>query len=107
MMSTSRTPSKRVLALLVDGIGEIIDEFGWAGFAENEGVARDASGTDEQQDNNDVEEYQSRPSRFPRENIEIGIDRFNSTLLKAKAVKKHQIGRQPSLWQVFASLYGE
>jgi hypothetical protein len=109
-MKRSTTPPKRVLAELVNGVEEIVNEFGWAGFSEDgDEVARpeEANGADTAEDEPESEEYEPRRSRFPREDIEIGIDRFNSLLIKAKIVKKQKTGRQPSLWQVFATLYGE
>src|ERR1035441_10072695 len=34
-MKRSTTPPKRVLAELVNGVEEIVNEFGWAGFSED------------------------------------------------------------------------
>ena len=109
-MKRSTIPEKRVLRELLRGLEEIVNEFGWAGFYENgANVAGygEAGREDASENDFESEEYNSSRARFPREDIEIGIDSFISLLIKGKIVQKEKIGRQPSMWEVFADLYGE
>jgi hypothetical protein len=124
-MKSGKPPARKALAQLALGIEGIIDEFGWLGFSRPEdisadraqeslpgfeGVGEDANqevdndGRDEDDDTGEVnEEFRT----FEREEIEIGIDRLISQLIKKKLIDKEKTGRQPTLRRVFWVLYGE
>jgi hypothetical protein len=124
-MKSAKPPSKKVLAQLALGVEEIINEFGWLGFSRPEDISAGRAqeslpgfegageGDNQEVDNGgrvedeDTGEINEEFRTFEREDIEIGIDRLISQLIKKRLIDKEKIGRQPTLWRVFRVLYDE
>ena len=121
-MKTTKRPAKKALEQLTLGVEDIINEFGWLGFskpddidtnlaqeslpgleAANEYANREVDNGSPDEDDETYE--QSRT--FEREDLEIGIDRLVSRMIREKLIDKGKTGRQPTLWRVFKVLYGE
>jgi hypothetical protein len=124
-MKSGKPPAKKALVQLALGVEDIINEFGWLGFSKPEDTSADRAqerlpgfegagddanqevdngGRDEDEDTGEIDdEFRT----FEREDIEIGIDRLISQLIKKKLIDKEKTGPQPTLWRVFTVLYGE
>jgi hypothetical protein len=122
-MKTTKRPAKRALEQLALGVEDIINEFGWLGFSKPEDIDTNLTqenlpgleGANEHATrevengslDEDADEIYEQSSTFEREDIEIGIDRLISRMIKKKLIDKDKTGRQPTLWRVFTVLYGE
>src|SRR5277367_556942 len=58
-------------------------------------------------DEQDDDENPGGSKTFEREDVEVGIDVFISTLIQNNVIKQHRRGKQPSLEDVFEHIFGE
>ena len=117
---TMRRPSRQVLEAISDGLDEIEAQFDLSGFSPSavesvgdkapvEGAAPIADGTeeadeDEAEDDSD-ENYDGE--YFDREEIEVAIDAFISSLIGYGVIRKRKGGKLPSFAEVFEKFFGQ
>jgi hypothetical protein len=117
-----RVPSRRVLEAIDDGLEEIRFYFGWgnsdtANTASPKGEpnieeesAPDEDDSLEEEDEEDYlegEEYDDQEGSYiDREEIEVAVDAFISSLLASSVIRKAKSGKLPSFGMVFTKFFG-
>jgi hypothetical protein len=110
---TKRIPSQRVLEAIAEGLEEIRAYFGWqVSFAS--GSTSADGGPDVEEDDLDVtdsidgDDYGERDEEyFDREEVEVAVDAFISSLLASGVIRENRHGKPPSFGAVFARLFGD
>lgn len=114
---TVRSPSKRSITAIADGLEEIAAYFPFGGFGRGAKKAsksfvaeaeseEDGSEEDEFADDDDDDGY-SDSSSYDREEIEVAIDEFISALIADGILTKSKSGKLPSFAGVFEKLFGK
>jgi hypothetical protein len=109
---TKRIPSLKVLEAIAEGLEEILAYFGWQvstasgstsinGEPEvEENVLDETDSIDEDEHDEGEEEY------FDREEVEVAVDAFISSLSASGVIRENRHGKLPSFGTVFAKFFG-
>ena len=110
---TKRIPSLKVLEAIAEGLEEILAYFGWQvstasgstsinGEPEVEENVLDVTDSiDEDEHDEGEEEY------FDREEVEVAVDAFISSLSASGVIRENRHGKLPSFGTVFAKFFGD
>jgi hypothetical protein len=119
---TVRSPGKRAISAIADGLEEIGAHFQFVGFGNGadkpaEDLASEASSEEDQPEEDSSEEDDfdadddddgySGFSTYDREEIEVAIDEFISTLIANGILRKSKSGKLPSFSGVFERVFGK
>ena len=109
-----RSPSKLAIAAIADGLEEIAAHLQSVGFGSgakksSEGLAAEA---DTEEDRFEEDEFAdddgySGFSSYDREEIEVAIDEFISSLIADGILRKSKSGKPPSFSGVFEKFFGK
>lgn len=120
--NVKRMPSKRVLDAIDEGLAEIQDYFGWRSGSETASTNEKTGGshaTPVAVDQNDLDNGQDEElgefeydgeleeEYFDREEVEVALDAFTSSLLASGIIKKSRSGKAPGFGSVFGKFFGE
>jgi hypothetical protein len=112
-----RRAPREVLETLSEALKEIEAHFEMMGFSRHKGDVfqgdapkpgpEDGKHEEPYEDDYGEDEDEGRVAAFQREEIEVAIDVFISSLVQENVIRKYPRNKQPSLENVFEKIFGE
>jgi hypothetical protein len=117
-MSTAKKPKRipgtRILEAIAEGLDEIRAHFGWGNFVVSNTAVTHAKPEKKDETDPDEDDFveeddydDGEEEYFEREEIEVALDAFLSSLLASGVIRKAKSGKSPSFGRVFAKFFGD
>ena len=103
--------TKTALQVILDGLSDIQDHFVWEDFAPEVQIASAEASHESDVDDEDSNPYDRYEETFEtpgydKEDVEVAVDQFLSSLVRKGLITKDEKGRVPSFSGVFDALLG-